>query len=73
MRKSNDSRFRSFPWMASRTEMYRRRAVECIEQAELAKNRSVRQTFLELASHWNELADRTEIEDAEDSLPDTGH
>jgi hypothetical protein len=51
--------------MISRPEMYRRRAVECLEQAELAKNKSVKDTFLELATHWNELADRVEIEDAE--------
>jgi transposase len=51
--------------MASRVDMFRRRAAECVEQAQLAATDSAKQTFLELARHWTELADRVEAMDRE--------
>jgi len=50
--------------LISRSETYRRRADECLAQADATPNATTKRTFLQLATQWVALADRLVDEEA---------
>jgi hypothetical protein len=46
--------------MASHSEMCRQKALECERRAALATEPNIRETFVDLARQWRDMADQAE-------------